>query len=159
MNYKSQEAFRLLNRKQLTLSKEDKINTEKYQGHDIRKRILLSRGDSLTNDDLINHHKELRIKKLSKLLWTIPFLEYYFIRMNKGLFYSIPLTFILYSIVNKMNIRKTEYSYSFAKKSEVQHMSTILQFNLKKIATPNDKWNWRQKACSYAEWLAKNEYK
>jgi hypothetical protein len=153
------KTYSILDRKKQVEEYKDKVYTNKFQGHDIRKRILLSRGDSLTDRDLLNHHRELRIKKLSKLLWTIPFLEYYFLRMNNGPFITIPLTYLLYVAVNSINIRRTEYTYAFAKNSQMQHLDTVLRFNMQKIANVNDRWNWKANATSYSEWLAKNDYK
>ncbi len=149
----------ILDRKKQMEHKLDNILTYKNQGHGIRSKILLSRGDSLTDEDLRNHHSELRFKKFTKLLWTLPALEYYLIKLARGPLYTIPLTCLLYFGLNKYYYIKTEYTYAFAQKAEKQHLSTVLNFNLQKIATPNDRWNWRNNAVSYAEWVARNEYK
>jgi hypothetical protein len=148
----------LLDRKKLVYEKNDDMKTDIYK-YELRKYILLSRGDSLTNDDLSNHHKQIRNNKLSLLLWSIPFLEYYFLKLPKGPLMSIPLTSLLYIGFNKLSFTKTEYTYSFAKKAERQHLDTVLRFNLRKIGTPIDKWDPRQNNVTYAEWIAKNEYK
>jgi hypothetical protein len=149
----------ILNRKKQMEQDLDDMLTCKNQGHGIRSKILLSRGDSLTDEDLRNHHKELRFKKFTKLVWAIPVLEYYFIKMRRGPLYSIPLTYLLYIGLNHFYYFKTQYTYGFALKAEKQHLNTVLNFNLQKLATPNDRWNWRNNAISYAEWVARNEYK
>ena len=148
----------LLSRKKLYEQQLNENYNKLASSHLIRQGILLSRGDSLTDEDLINHRRDVRLRKLAKLAFVIPFLEYYFIGMKRGFLISIPITMAVYYKLHNLSFSKTEYTYGFSEKAMLEHVSIAANFNLMRIGTPDDRWT-KNNAILYDQWLARNEYK
>jgi hypothetical protein len=154
---------KIIDRKNIVHKKQDELNTQYSDAGIIRQMILSSRGDSLSNEHLILHRSELRIRKfISNIIYVLPLAAFAYFKTGRSLVFSLIPSFILsnnFYKYGKISKYPSDYSYSFAERSMKEFYGNILLPNFKKIASPEDKWNSSKNQIPHKEWIERNDYK
>jgi hypothetical protein len=154
-----EQKFNPLETKKVVEQKGYDRKTSLYQGNTIRRLVLCSRGDSLSNDELYNHYKEYRRLRLAKLLTytLIPGATYYCFKKPKYVILSL-LPALTIDIALQFWLRRpTTSSFKFGEKSYDSYIRLTLAMNLLGTSTHADKWN--PTTINHKEFFERNSYR
>lgn len=152
----------VLDRLNYAKRQQQELKNIKTPGHVKRQNILLYNGDSLGDQDLLNHHRENRMRKIFKFIS-------FFILPGVAFAYRLPYQHIALSLIpayylsnfvysSRIFNRKCDYSSTFADNSRIRHLNNALNVNSQKVIQGKEKWI-RSNTMPVKEWIAKHQYR
>lgn len=151
----------------LKLAKENHQNSiySSSSGAGRRQCILSSNADSLTDEDLICHRDEMRVRKLFKYVTLVaPPLALFFFKYPRSiLLLSLIPSYAFSHLVYQSNMisNHCDYSYYFIEKSRDRHFNKILKYNHLRLSVPTDVFHAlgdNSEKVLVKDWVAKNRY-
>lgn len=154
----------ILNRKDFLRAEYRKCLDSKQGGVARRQKLFLSEhADSLSDEELIRHKKELNRRKYLSFVsfFVIPGALYFYKYNTRALILSLVPSFYLAKFISNTSFLNTKclYSQNLAENSQKRFIEKILRFNNKKISTIDNFFGYSENSVPMKDWIARNEYR
>jgi hypothetical protein len=118
-------------RKRYAIKQSELASMRIYRSYEINKKLLLARGEILSEDDLERYHNEIKYRNYSKCILLMPLLVWYKSKNAYMRYLSIPVCIGMYYIMSDFisEYNKAKYSYSQARIAEMELFHNITKFN------------------------------
>jgi hypothetical protein len=154
----------VLNRKEFLQNKYKDCLNNSNGGVARRQKIFLSEhADSLSDEELISHKRELSQRKIFSFVsfFLIPGALVGFKYNVRALVLSVvPSFFLAKNVYNASFLnKKCAYSVNMAENSQNRFLEKILRFNNKRFSSIQDMVSSPPDAVPVKDWIARNEYR